>query len=106
MSEYSGKQSLLLLGNFDAKHVHFGTDSETPDKFSQLALKVPAPGKSLSTVEASATGQELPVTVGAPVKRVQLKNCQTWMKGYVDLLVREGVLGQEAIGVLDGAPRN
>lgn len=36
---------------------------------------------------------------------MQVDNCQSWLKRYVDLLVKDGVMAQPARDALDDAPR-
>lgn len=35
-----------------------------------------------------------------------MKNCQTWVLDVVGRLVEEGLVGEEVMGVVRGAPRN
>ena len=41
-----------------------------------------------------------------PRHRVEIRNCQTWMREVVGVLVGEGMLGSEALDVVDEAPKN
>ncbi|KFY94913.1 hypothetical protein V500_03001 [Pseudogymnoascus sp. VKM F-4518 (FW-2643)] len=61
------------------------------DGLSQLDTKarsIPAPGVSKN-----------------PLNRFEGDNCQSWLKRYVDLLVKDGVMAQPARDALDDAPR-
>jgi hypothetical protein len=38
--------------------------------------------------------------------KVDLRNCQTWLREFVGVLVEDGVLSGDALVVMDGAPKN
>ncbi|KAF1846886.1 uncharacterized protein K460DRAFT_49567 [Cucurbitaria berberidis CBS 394.84] len=71
------------------------TDQTVHDYLEQVALSVPAPSKSL--VSATAQG---------PKQRVEIQNCQTWLRAVVAALVQNGVIDQAALQAVDSAPKN
>ncbi|KAF1943670.1 hypothetical protein EJ02DRAFT_433041 [Clathrospora elynae] len=72
-----------------------GSDSTAHDNLEQVLLSVPAPGASL--VSSSSQG---------PRKRVQIQNCQTWLRAGVAALVQNGIMDQSALQTIDSAARN
>ncbi|CAA9966148.1 hypothetical protein PTNB73_08930 [Pyrenophora teres f. teres] len=71
------------------------TDQKPLDYLEQLISSVPAPGPSL--VSAASRGQR---------QRVEIQNCQTWLRAGVALLVQNGVMDQSALQAVDDAPKN
>lgn len=65
------------------------------DKIEEVALSLPPPGPSLV---ASSSDK--------PRRRVPIKNCQTWLKDLVEMLVEEGVMENEARAIIEQAPKN
>ncbi|CAE6406881.1 unnamed protein product [Rhizoctonia solani] len=95
----SGSKSTVLLSNrVDAKHI-LDSDSSGPepvDEVEKIAAGIPPPEKSLNSTQNS----------NFPSPRVEIKNCQTWLRQLVCALVEHGICEAEAIKVLDRAPRN
>ncbi|OCL14980.1 hypothetical protein AOQ84DRAFT_420483 [Glonium stellatum] len=71
-------------------------DQSPRNALERVAMRIEAPGKSLRGV-ACSEGRE---------RRVEVKNCQTWLKDLVQELVGEGMLGETALEVVDGAPKH
>lgn len=42
----------------------------------------------------------------APRKRVQIQNCQTWLRSGIEALVREEIMDKSALQTIDSAPKN
>ncbi|KAF2006022.1 hypothetical protein P154DRAFT_482770 [Amniculicola lignicola CBS 123094] len=61
----------------------------------QMASSVPVPGKTLRSV-----GER-----GVPERRVTIQNCQTWVREVVLKMIEEGMLGEEALPIVDGAAK-
>ncbi|KAF2789067.1 hypothetical protein K505DRAFT_285057 [Melanomma pulvis-pyrius CBS 109.77] len=61
----------------------------------RIARSVNAPGKSLISV--SGTG---------PRRRIEVKNCQTWLTEVVRRMVDSGVIQNEALRHIEDAPKN
>lgn len=117
-STHTGNQSFVLLGTLDTESVNLaptnvGYNTKTKsyewhkdvnpapiDKLEKPALGLPAPTQSFYTISPSRRSKTLIPTREKP------GNCQTWMKDYVDLLVREEVLGEGAREVLDVAAKS
>ncbi|KFY09294.1 hypothetical protein V492_05545 [Pseudogymnoascus sp. VKM F-4246] len=97
------KKSLILLCWVDARHISDEADPWSPnsnpvDAIEKGATSVQPPEKSLRS--AGTRG------ASGPGSRVELKNCQTWLRDVVVLLAGDGTFPNEAIQVLDQAPRN
>ncbi|KAF2801836.1 uncharacterized protein BDZ99DRAFT_469349 [Mytilinidion resinicola] len=71
-------------------------DSTAYDCIEKVALSVPAPKKSL----VSATIAE------GSRHRVEIQNCQTWLRQVVAALVQADVVDEAALQIVDGAPKN
>ncbi|KAF2186882.1 hypothetical protein K469DRAFT_570861, partial [Zopfia rhizophila CBS 207.26] len=65
------------------------------DYLEQVALSIPAPSRSL--VSTSTQG---------PRQRVEIQNCQTWLRQVVAALVQNGAMDQAALQAADSAPKN
>ncbi|KDQ60267.1 hypothetical protein JAAARDRAFT_601244 [Jaapia argillacea MUCL 33604] len=70
-------------------------DVEPVDEIERRALSVPAPGPSLKHAGNLGGG-----------KKVEIKNCQTWLRDFVQVLVEEGIFPSSALAALDAAPKN
>ncbi|KAF2258102.1 hypothetical protein CC78DRAFT_479708 [Lojkania enalia] len=70
-------------------------DQTAHDYLEEVALSIPAPGRSL--VSAATQG---------PRQRVVIQNCQTWLRAVVAALVQRGVMSQASLQVIDNAPKN
>ncbi|KDR78330.1 hypothetical protein GALMADRAFT_94990 [Galerina marginata CBS 339.88] len=95
------KLNLIKLANVDSKYVvdvpgdgTLSTDTGAADEIEKIALTVTPPSKSLRS--ASST----------PGKKVQIKDCQTWMREFVEALISEQVFPISALEILDTAPKN
>ncbi|PGH32114.1 hypothetical protein GX50_05075 [[Emmonsia] crescens] len=64
------------------------SDSTARDQLESVAIGVPPPGRSVDPLDRDAP------------------NCQTWIRAYVDELVRRGFFPAEAKRVLENAKRN
>ncbi|KAF2871355.1 hypothetical protein BDV95DRAFT_606790 [Massariosphaeria phaeospora] len=64
----------------------------------RVAREVEVPGKSLKGVGVAG--------VEGLRRRVEMKNCQTWVREVVGKLVEEGLLEAGALQVVEGAPKN
>ncbi|OIW29406.1 hypothetical protein CONLIGDRAFT_324722 [Coniochaeta ligniaria NRRL 30616] len=60
-----------------------------------LSWEIPAPGPSLRSSGSTAAHS-----------RVQIQNCQSWLRQFVDLLIAKGVIAGEARHVIDTAPQH
>lgn len=67
------------------------------DNVERELLSIPAPGKSLNVVDSLGRSQG---------RKVAIKNCQTWIRDAVERLVHAGIVPQEALGIVDAAPKN
>ncbi|OBT48080.1 hypothetical protein VE00_01021 [Pseudogymnoascus sp. WSF 3629] len=95
----SSKKSLILLCWVDARHIADVADPWSPnsnpvDAIEQGASSV-QPAPSLRSAGASGVGS-----------RVELKNCQTWLREVVVALVGNGTFPNDAVEVIDQAPKN
>ncbi|KAF2827132.1 hypothetical protein CC86DRAFT_466857 [Ophiobolus disseminans] len=72
-----------------------GTDTIAHDYLEQVALSIPAPGRSLRSATSQGSRQ-----------RVDIQNCQTWLRAVVAALVQNGVIAEGALQVVDNAPKN
>ncbi|KAF2118705.1 hypothetical protein BDV96DRAFT_642883 [Lophiotrema nucula] len=70
-------------------------DQIAHDYLEEVALSVPAPARSL----VSATSQ-------GPRQRVEIQNCQTWLRQVVAAFVQNGAMDQSALQTVDNAPKN
>ncbi|KAJ3502975.1 hypothetical protein NLJ89_g8643 [Agrocybe chaxingu] len=96
----------VFLGDVAQEHIVYKKDPSCPeepridtapvDRMEEIALAVPAPAASLNTVKDTSK----------PGTRVLVKNCQTWMREYVQALIAAGVSKQDALDILDKAPKN
>ncbi|KAG8690374.1 hypothetical protein FRC11_012060 [Ceratobasidium sp. 423] len=99
LADVSGSTSTVLLSDrVEAKYIldSDSSDSEPVDEVEKVAHGIPPPQKSLNSVQNS----------NLPLRRVVIKNCQTWLRELVCELVEHGICEVEAINVLDRAPRN
>ncbi|KFZ04456.1 hypothetical protein V502_10137, partial [Pseudogymnoascus sp. VKM F-4520 (FW-2644)] len=99
----SSKKTLILLCWVDAHHIADVADPWSPnsnpvDVIEQVASRVQPPGSSLRPAESAGASETR--------SRVELKNCQTWLREVVVALAGNGTLPNEAVRVLDQAPRN
>ncbi|KAG8842277.1 hypothetical protein FRB96_005776 [Tulasnella sp. 330] len=98
------KHSLILLAQVDEKYITdtpedgLGTSDEVAvDGIETVALKLAPPEKSLRVSNAAKE-------VGTG--RVQLLNCQTWLRELVILLAAESIVSDSAMSVMDSVPKN
>ncbi|KAL1952865.1 hypothetical protein VTO42DRAFT_4092 [Malbranchea cinnamomea] len=70
-------------------------DVDATNELERIALRVPAPGPSLNSVQKQPSG-----------RRVEIQNCQTWLRQLVAAYVDRGILGPEALAAVDQAPRH
>lgn len=105
MQDLSGRHPpvLLELGTVSEEHLAAevgakqGTDDLEPrSHIERLILSVEPPGKSMRSAGRDEEGT-LP-------RRVEVRDCQWWVKEVVRKLVKEGVLGREALRRLEGVP--
>ncbi|KAK4691335.1 hypothetical protein P7C71_g5640, partial [Lecanoromycetidae sp. Uapishka_2] len=99
LSATSRKKTLIPLCTVDSKYVIDGpadrsTDQKPIDHIESIAATIPAPGKTLKAAKS------------ADAAKVQLQNCQTWLKKVVEALIAAGIFPAEALTVIDGAPKN
>ncbi|KAK6530155.1 hypothetical protein TWF694_003523 [Orbilia ellipsospora] len=86
-----------ILSNSDnesLKKVAMGTEVEGwegLDEFERVAMTVEAPGR------VKGWNPLVPTKVGD-------RNCQWWMSKYIDVLIKEGMLGEEVYSNLDKIP--
>ena len=110
----------LLLGKVASEHVmdrkeaEQRTENVPKNTLEDIALSIPPPSKSLRRGGSSVSFQATlsPVTqeyrdqaalqVGV---KVEIKNCQSWLRDYVVVLVEKKVLEASALEVVDGAPK-
>ncbi|KFY16698.1 hypothetical protein V492_01155 [Pseudogymnoascus sp. VKM F-4246] len=79
------------LSKDERKYETISLGSVTADGLAQLDTKaqsIPAPGVSKN-----------------PLNRFEVDNCQSWLKRYLDLLVKNRVMAQSARDALDDAPK-
>ncbi|KAH7070687.1 hypothetical protein BKA63DRAFT_535692 [Paraphoma chrysanthemicola] len=72
-----------------------GTDATAHNYLKQVALSIPAPGRSLQSATSQGSRQ-----------RVDIQNCQTWLRAVVATLVQNRVIAEGALQVVDTAPKN
>ncbi|THH14197.1 hypothetical protein EW146_g6100 [Bondarzewia mesenterica] len=83
------------------------------DEIEQKAIAIPPPTKSLRS-SADAVGSfsqisflyRLLIALEQAMKKVDIKNCQTWLCELVDALVADHIFPKSAIQVMKDAPRN
>ncbi|KAH6674070.1 hypothetical protein B0J14DRAFT_30556 [Halenospora varia] len=100
LKDTTRSHSLKLLYLVDSDKISDWTgeciiDSTPTDHIERLACTVEAPGPSLRP--ASALNSK---------SRIEIRNCQTWLRDLVMVLVEEGVFPSEALMELDTAPKN
>ncbi|KDN48240.1 hypothetical protein RSAG8_02832, partial [Rhizoctonia solani AG-8 WAC10335] len=83
-------------GAISTVSAHDSSGPEPVDEVEKIASGISPPEKSLNSAQNSKL----------PVGRVEIKNCQTWLREFVCALVEHGICEAEAIDVLDRAPRN
>ncbi|RDL39283.1 uncharacterized protein BP5553_03623 [Venustampulla echinocandica] len=98
-------KELVLLGWTDSVNVVGGDnygplviDTIATDVIERLALDVPAPGPSLRAAGSSSSGGRR--------TRVDIQNCQTWVRQFVEKLIESEILEVDALSKLDSAPKN
>ncbi|KAF2498232.1 hypothetical protein BU16DRAFT_558307 [Lophium mytilinum] len=100
LGDITQRHQLVRLGELsDVKGDEEASNEETStghDYLEEIALSVPAPTKSLVS----------PTSTEGPRHRVEIQNCQTWLRHAVAALVQAGVVGQAALQIVDGAPKN
>ncbi|KAL9098095.1 MAG: hypothetical protein Q9163_006178 [Psora crenata] len=96
------QHSVLPLAVVESSHVvdvpgneTESKDREAVDPIEMKALAVPVPGPSLRSLSSSES-----------TTRVQIKNCQTWLRELVEGLIADGIFPPEALKALDTAPKN
>ncbi|OBT60386.1 hypothetical protein VE03_10144 [Pseudogymnoascus sp. 23342-1-I1] len=99
----SSKKDLVRLCWVDARHISdvadpWSLNSNPVDAIEQVASSVQVPGTSLRPAELAG--------VSGARSRVELKNCQTWLREVVVALAGNGTFPIEVVGVLDQAPKN
>ncbi|KAH8686002.1 hypothetical protein BGZ60DRAFT_396652 [Tricladium varicosporioides] len=70
-------------------------DSTPTDNIERIACSVKAPQPSLRSASASNSKS-----------RIEIKNCQTWLRELVVILVEQGIFSDESLIELDSAPKN
>ncbi|KAG6915315.1 hypothetical protein DXG01_012176 [Tephrocybe rancida] len=68
---------------------------EPIDMIEKLALSVPAPKKTLKSIDDEHSGP-----------KPKIENCQKWIGYFVDLLVDETILDGDARSLVEGAPKH
>ncbi|OSD01920.1 hypothetical protein PYCCODRAFT_1435917 [Trametes coccinea BRFM310] len=68
--------------------------STASNRLEEIALETPAPGPSLRSSTSGAKG------------RIEVQDCQFWVKRYVAALVEQGILSPAALDVLATAPEH
>ncbi|TVY14659.1 hypothetical protein LARI1_G005936 [Lachnellula arida] len=94
------RHSVKLLSLVDSKNIidttgDYSTDNTAIDILESSALTIKAPGPSLRSAEEHGVKT-----------RVELKNCQTWLRQFVSKLVENGTFSKDALVELDNAPKN
>jgi len=100
------QHQIVFLANVNDRHVVDTpgagqvktTDTNPVDDLERRAATIPTPGKSLVSAGSSSQG-------GKKV-RVEIQNCQTWLRQVTVALVEDGILPADAIVNLDKAPKN
>jgi len=94
---------LTLLAKVSSRHVTdtlgdglFSIDTIAVDDIERQALAIEAPGKSLMSAGAKAN-------IG---RKVEIRNCQTWIWDLVSALVADGIFPESALNELQKAPKN
>jgi len=93
-----GCQKTLLIGTVSSEHVKYRQEagqstSNTPSNvLEDIASSIPPPSKSLRPSDTS---------VG---RKIEIKNCQSWLREYVVALVEREVLERSALAAVDDAP--
>jgi hypothetical protein len=92
---------------------YFSTDTEAADEIERCALAVPAPGPSLRSssavvrVDSELLLYLIPITSSQGSRsRVEMKNCQTWLREFVLALIDKDIFPSEALVEVEQAPRN
>ncbi|KAF8849423.1 hypothetical protein BDZ45DRAFT_634364 [Acephala macrosclerotiorum] len=96
--------SVHFIGWTDAANIADGAnsgdiveDTTATDVIEEWALNVAAPGPSLRSGGSSSSG---------PRTRVQIQNCQTWLRELVAKLVENNIFADDALEKLDAVPKN
>ncbi|KAL3471729.1 hypothetical protein BJX99DRAFT_262950 [Aspergillus californicus] len=82
LDEVEDRYIVEVVGNGEPS-----SDTTARDQLEAIALIVPPPGRSPKPFDPSA------------------RNCQDWMRDYVDKLVEEGIVGDAARLVVESAPK-
>ncbi|KUJ07754.1 uncharacterized protein LY89DRAFT_660007 [Mollisia scopiformis] len=97
----SRAKTIHFISWVEAVNVVDGDDAGDPvedvvatDKMEEWALKVEAPGRSLRGVEEGLKS------------RVQVRNCQSWLREFVGKLVEMGIFDEDALEKVDAVPKN
>ncbi|RDB28930.1 hypothetical protein Hypma_016124 [Hypsizygus marmoreus] len=99
LSDTARASTLLALGHIGGEHVVMNgpeIDNIAIDTMEEKALSVEAPGPSLRSAGDVKAGRT----------RVNIRNCQTWLVEYVDVLIRDDILDYSAKAILDSGPKN
>lgn len=84
------------------------------DEIERVALSVPAPGPSLRTATGAlevsagvccARGSWLSAAQQGKLTRIEVRNCQTWLREVVNALVQQGLLEDTALIAFDDIPK-
>ncbi|KAI9059068.1 hypothetical protein FKP32DRAFT_1596724 [Trametes sanguinea] len=92
--------SIIPLGTVTAEALRTIVSVDPEDtktasnRLEEIALETPAPGPSLRSSASGAKG------------RIEVQDCQFWLKRYVAALVEQGILSPTAIDVLAAAPEH
>ncbi|KAF2434037.1 hypothetical protein EJ08DRAFT_668629 [Tothia fuscella] len=82
---------LIQLAQVDEKNVV----DIAHDGIEEIALSIAPPGPSLIAPSNQGLRQ-----------RVQINNCQTWLRQVVAALVEKNIMPSEALTIVDNAPKN
>ncbi|TDL30184.1 hypothetical protein BD410DRAFT_893314 [Rickenella mellea] len=95
------RNDLVLLAKVNEEHIVDSledgsnvNDATAVDDIERKALEIPAPVKSLR------------LSTDPPTKRVEIQNCQTWLRELVVGLVAAEIFPESSIVAMDNAPKN
>ncbi|KAJ4314364.1 hypothetical protein N0V84_008944 [Fusarium piperis] len=107
IAEESRPHQVILLGQVDDAHIvdvpgdgSYRAESESQgnlvawDPIEEAGLNTPAPVKSLRPVSSSSHS------------RVEIRNCQTWVREVVEKLVESDIMNESALETVWNAPKN
>ena len=116
----SSRKTVLDLCTTDGVNVVDGptersTDQTPIDNIESKAAIIPVPGKILRSANSAVSTDRnlLGVGSGWPLvmilqepTRVEVKNCQTWLRMVVEALIHDHIFPPEALVAIDAAPKN